>query len=60
MPDLLPLLLVRPEDVAPLAFVCGDPARARAQRVAEHLSEAWQVGSNREYQTFTGSFGKPR
>jgi uridine phosphorylase len=52
MPDLLPLLLVRPSDVAPLAFVCGDPARAR--RMAAYLNEPRQVGSNREYQTFTG------
>lgn len=53
MPDRLPLLLVRPADVAPLAFVCGDPARAR--RVAEHFDDSRQVGSNREYQTFTGT-----
>lgn len=53
MPDRLPLLLVRPADVAPLAFVCGDPARAR--RIAEHFDESRQVGSNREYQTFTGT-----
>lgn len=52
MPDFLPLLLVRPADVAPLAFVCGDPARAR--RISEHFDEPRQVGSNREYQTFTG------
>lgn len=52
MPDLLPLLLVRPADVAPLAFVCGDPARAR--RMAASLNEPRQVGNNREYQTFTG------
>lgn len=52
MPDRLPLLLVRPVDVAPLAFVCGDPARAR--RIAEHFDELRQVGSNREYLTFTG------
>jgi hypothetical protein len=24
MPEILPLLLIRPADVAPLAFVCGD------------------------------------
>lgn len=53
MPDRLPLLLVRPGDVAPLAFVCGDPARAR--RIADQFDEVRQVGSNREYETFTGS-----
>lgn len=53
MPELLPLLLVRPADVAPLAFVCGDPARAR--HIAGHLDKARQVGSNREYVTFTGT-----
>lgn len=53
MPDRLPLLLVRPADVAPLAFVCGDPERARY--IAGHFDEPRQVGSNREYQTFTGS-----
>jgi uridine phosphorylase len=49
----LPLLLVHPGDVAPLAFVCGDPARA--QRIASHFTDARQVGSNREYLTFTGT-----
>lgn len=53
MPEILPHLLVRPVDVAPLAFVCGDPARAR--RIADRLDEVRQVGNNREYETFTGS-----
>jgi uridine phosphorylase len=55
MPEILPLLLVRPGDVAPLAFVCGDPARAR--HIAGHLEDARHVGNNREYQTFTGTAG---
>lgn len=55
MSDILPLLMVHHVDVAPLAFVCGDPARAH--RIAGHLTEPRQVGSNREYQTFTGRVG---
>lgn len=41
--------------MAPLAFVCGDPARAR--RIADHPEDARHVGDNREYQTFTGTTG---
>jgi len=52
---ILPHLKASPEDLAPLAFVCGDPARAR--RIAEHLTGARHVGSHREYETFTGSVG---
>jgi uridine phosphorylase len=50
---LLPHLKAQPADLAPLAFVCGDPARAR--RIAEHLADVRHVGSNREYETFTGA-----
>ena len=50
---ILPHLKASPDDLAPLAFVCGDPARAR--RIAEHLTAARHVGSHREYETFTGS-----
>jgi uridine phosphorylase len=52
MASLLPHLKARPADLAPLALVCGDPARAR--RIAEHLTAARHVGSHREYETFTG------
>lgn len=39
-------------------MVVGDPARAA--RAAKSLDEAQQVGDNREYSTFTGSFGGVR
>lgn len=50
----LPLLRARVSEIAPYALVVGDPARARA--VAELLDDAREVGSNREYLTFTGSY----
>lgn len=51
----LPHLKAHSADLAPLAFVCGDPARAR--RIAGHLADVRHVGSNREYETFTGTAG---
>ncbi len=50
----LPILGVSSDDIAPLALVVGDPARARA--VAGLLDGAREVGSSREYVTLTGSF----
>lgn len=50
--EVLPLLQARVADVAPAALVVGDPARAT--HAASLLTEARQVGSNREYLTFTG------
>lgn len=56
--DVLPLLQVRVEDVAPAALVVGDPARA--ERAAATLDDAREVGRNREYVTFTGTHqGQP-
>ncbi len=49
---ILPILKVRAADVAPLALVVGDPARA--EQAARLLDESEQVGANREYVTFTG------
>lgn len=50
--EILPILKVRAADVAALALVVGDPARAK--QAAKLLDEAVQVGANREYVTFTG------
>ncbi len=55
MATRLPHLKTQPADLAPLALVCGDPARARA--IAGHLTEVRHVGSHREYETFTGTAG---
>lgn len=56
--ERLPLLRVRPEDVAPAVLVVGDPARA--ERAASILTGAERVAANREYATYTGSFGGRR
>ncbi|MFN8456786.1 MAG: nucleoside phosphorylase [Anaerolineae bacterium] len=55
---MLPILKVRPADVATLALVVGDPARA--EQTAKLLDEVKQVGANREYVTFTGHLGGER
>lgn len=56
--DRLPLLRVLPSDVAARVLVVGDPARAEA--AAKSLEDAEHVGHNREYSTFTGTFGGER
>lgn len=48
----LPTLRVAPDEVATRVLVVGDPARAAA--AAAQLDEAEQVGSNREFVTYTG------
>lgn len=50
--DILPLLQTRVGDVAPVALVVGDPARA--ERAAALLTDVHELGRNREYLTFTG------
>lgn len=51
---LLPHLKIRPGDVAPLAVVVGDPARAEA---ASHLlDDVTRAGAHREYVTYTGNY----
>ena len=52
--DTLTLTQVRVRDLAPRVLVVGDPARAR--KAAELLEDARQVGENREYLTFTGTY----
>lgn len=56
--DLLPLLRVRPSDVASRVLVVGDPARAKD--ASSLLSDVQQVGNNREYATYTGFAGDRR
>ncbi|MFN8455363.1 MAG: hypothetical protein U0401_11965 [Anaerolineae bacterium] len=56
--EFLPILKVRPADVAALVLMVGDPARA--EQAAKLLDEAAQVGANREYITFTGHLGDER
>lgn len=50
----LPLTTVRVSDLAERALVVGDPERAR--RVSGMLDDVRQVGANREYLTFTGTY----
>ena len=52
--DTLPLLNLRPVDVARRVLVVGDPARAA--RAAALLEGAERVGDNREYVTYRGHF----
>lgn len=50
----LPVLRVKVADVADRVLVVGDPTRA--ERAAAALDSARQVGRNREYATFTGTY----
>lgn len=54
----LPLLQVRPDDLAPRVLVVGDPERA--ERAAALLEGAERVGANREYHSFTGTLAGRR
>lgn len=47
-----PHIRLDPADISPYVLTVGDPARA--QRVAEFLTNARQVGAWREYHTYTG------
>lgn len=51
---LLPTLLVDADELAPVAIVVGDPKRARD--AATRLTDAREIGANREYVTWAGSF----
>lgn len=53
MANPTPLLRITPGDVPPRALVVGDPSRA--ERVAERLDGAEQVGSFREFVTYAGT-----
>jgi len=56
--DVLPLLRATARDIAPVALVVGDPARA--ERAAALLDDVREVGRNREYLTITGRYaGRP-
>ena len=50
----LPVLRVSPSQLAPRALVVGDPQRAA--QAAQMLDTHEQVGNNREYRTFTGTY----
>ena len=50
----LPVLRVRPRDLAPRALVVGDPARAAD--AAQMLDHAQELGYWREYRTFAGEY----
>lgn len=52
--DVLPLARVRVGDLARRVLVVGDPGRVA--KAATLLDDARQVGANREYVTYTGSF----
>ena len=48
------MLRVTPSKLAPRALVVGDPARAA--QAAQLLTDPDEVGNNREYRTFTGTY----
>jgi uridine phosphorylase len=50
----MPSLRVLPDEVSPYAIVVGDPERAA--QAAGLLENAREIGSFREYRTFTGSY----
>jgi len=52
--EYLPMLRVTPRQLAPRALVVGDPARAA--KAAQLLTDPDEVGYNREYRTFTGTY----
>ena len=52
--ERLPILKVSPRQIAPRALVVGDPQRAA--KAAGMLDRPEQVGKNREYRTFTGTY----
>jgi uridine phosphorylase len=52
--DRLPILRVSPSQLAHRALVVGDPQRA--VQAAQMLYNHEQVGDNREYRTFTGTY----
>ncbi|HEX5996988.1 MAG TPA: nucleoside phosphorylase [Jiangellales bacterium] len=52
--EVLPLTRVRVGDLAPRVLVVGDPGRV--EKAAARLTEPRQVGANREYVTYTGTF----
>lgn len=52
--DVLPLLRATVGDVADLALVVGDPARA--ERAGDRLTDVRELGRNREYLTLTGRY----
>ena len=54
MPSHTPHIRLEPTDISPFVLTCGDPARA--QQIAEHLTNAKQVGAWREYHSFTGEY----
>ena len=54
----LPILRVRPEEISSKVLVVGDPARAEA--AAGLLDHVDQVGTNREYVTYSGVSGDKR
>lgn len=49
-----PHLRLEPADISPYVLTCGDPARA--EKIAEYLTDAQQVGAFREYHSFTGEY----
>ena len=54
----LPILRIRPDELASRALVVGDPVRAA--KAAKLLTNAEEVGFFREYSTFTGEYAGKR
>jgi 5'-methylthioadenosine phosphorylase len=51
-------ILAKPEEIAEVAVVSGDPARV--EQLAKMLRDAKLVNSNRGFTTYTGYYGKKR
>ena len=52
--ERFPITRLPREGVSKHAIVCGDPARSR--RIADRLSDAREIGNNREYVSFQGTW----
>ena len=52
--DVLPIIQVKVSDLAPRVLVAGDPARV--ERISTQLENVRQVGSNREYVSYSGEY----
>lgn len=55
MSDAQPITGLRPQDVAPYAFLCGDPARV--EKICAGWDSAREVANVREYRVVTGELG---
>ena len=52
--NLLPCIHVAPGDIPPRVITCGDPARA--ERIAQRLTNSKNLAKNREFWVYTGTY----